>query len=215
MLRTQLIEIREKIIYASSLVEKMLNMTVEGLIDSNMEKLDHAMEYENLINHLEIEIEEMCVMMIARFQPEAKDLRTIISILKLNNDFERMGDQVTNVIYASKYIIERPALKQLLSIHNMAKDTIGMLQKSMDAYIKEDTAAAKEICIFDDVIDGYRNDIIRELITYMLSDPANIERCLKLMNIAENLERIADLCTNIAENTIYIKEGKVIKHNTY
>jgi len=81
--------------------------------------------------------------------------------------------------------------------------------------VKEDVLQAKEICIFDDVIDDYRNQIVRELITYMLSDPKNIERAIEHMNIAQNLERIADLCTNIAENTIFIKEGRVIKHHSY
>jgi len=215
MLKTKMIELKEKIIYESSLVEKMLNLTIEGLLESNIEKLENALEYENMINKLEMEIEEMCISMIALYQPEAKDLRTIISILKINNDFERMGDLGTNIIYASKFIAERPALKPLITIPNMAKETIGMLRKSLDAYVKEDVKQAKEICVFDDVIDEYRNQIVRELITYMLSDPKNIERSIELMNIAQNLERIADLCTNIAENTIFIKDGRVIKHHSY
>ena len=215
MLRTKMIELKDKIIYESSLVEKMLSATIEGLLESSMEKLANALGYENLINHLEMEIEEMCISMIALYQPEAKDLRTIISILKINNDFERMGDLGMNIIDASKYIIERPALKPLITIPNMARETIGMLRKSLDAYVKEDVEQAREVCIFDDVIDEYQNQIVRELITYMLSDPKNIERSIELMNISQNLERIADLCTNIAENTIFIKEGKVIKHHNY
>ena len=215
MLRSKMIELREKIIYESSLVEKMLNLTIEGLLELKKETLDNALEYENMINNLEMEIEEMCISMIALYHPEAKDLRTIISILKINADFERMGDLGTNIIYSANYIIDKPALKPLITIPNMAKDTIGMLQKSLDAYVKEDVKLAREICIYDDVIDEYRNVIVRELITYMLSDPASIERSIELMSIAQNLERIADLCTNIAENTIFIKEGKVIKHHNY
>jgi phosphate transport system protein len=213
MLRAKMIALKEKIIYESSLVEKMLNLTIEGLLESDNEKLDHAFEYENMINQLEMEIEEMCISMIALYHPEAKDLRTIISILKINSDFERMGDYGTNIIASSKYIIERPSLKPLVTIPNMARETIGMLRKALDAYVKEDVQQAKEICVFDDVIDAYRNDIARDLVTYMISDPKNIERSLELMNISQNLERIADLCTNIAENTVFIKEGKVIKHH--
>ena len=215
MLRSKLIELKEKIIYESSLVVKMMNLAIEGLLESNLEKLDNGIEYENMINKLEMEIEGICISMIALYQPEAKDLRTIISILKLNNDFERMGDLVVNIIYASKYIVERPALKPLISIQNMTKETIGMLQKAINSYVNEDVQQAKDICIFDDVIDEYRNQIVRELITYMLTDPQNIERAIEHMKICQNLERIADICTNIAENTIYIKEGKVIKHHNY
>ena len=215
MLRSKLIELKEKIIYESSLVVKMLNMTIEGLLEANNEKLDNAMEYEKMINSLEMEIEEMCISFIALYHPEAKDLRTIISILKINSDFERMGDMGVTVIYSAKFIIERPAFKPLITIPNMARETIGMLQKALESYVNEDVKQAREVCIFDDVIDEYRNQIVRELITYMLSDPKSIEVSIKHMNIAQSLERIADMCTNIAENTIYIKEGKVIKHHNY
>ena len=215
MLRAKLIELREKIIYESSLVEKMLQTTIEGLLESNTEKLDNALEYENLINQSELEIEEMCISMIALYQPEAKDLRTIIMVLKMNNDFERMGDMGVNIVYAAKYLIERPAMKPLIAVPNMAKETIKMLNNALTAFIKEDVKIAKEVCIFDDVIDAYRDQIARELITYMISDPKNIERSLQLMKISQNLERIADLCTNIAEDTVFIKEGKVIKHNIH
>ena len=214
MLTSKMIELREKLIYESSLVEKLLNNAIYGLLESDQKKLDEALEFENLINQIEMEIEEQCINMIALYHPEAKNLRSIIMILKINSDFERMGDQGVNIIEAANFLIERPALKPLLTISAMAKETINMLKNALNTYIKEDEKQAKEICVFDDVIDSYRDQIHRELITYMLSDPQNIERSLKLIEIAENLERIADLCTNIAENTIFIKEGRVIKHNS-
>ena len=213
MQTAKMVELKEKIIYESSLVERMITLTVEGLLNSNMDYLNNAIDYENMINQLEMEIEEMCISMIALYQPEAKDLRTIISILKINIDFERMGDHAVNIFYSAKFLLERPALNSLISIQNMARETIDMLRKAIDAYIMEDAQKAQEVCVFDDVIDDYNDQIIRELITYMLSDPKNIERSIHLINISENLERIADGCTNIAENTIFIKEGKVIKHH--
>jgi phosphate transport system protein len=213
MLRTKMIELREKVIYESSLVEKMIVDSIDGLLEKNMEKLDNTLIYEDMINHLEMEIEEMCIGMIALYQPEAKDLRSILMILKMNNDFERMGDHAVNIIFAAKFLVERPQLKPLIAIPNMARETIKMLGDALNAYMKEDGVLAKEVCVFDDVIDGYRDQIVRELITYMISDPQNIERSLELMKITSNLERIADLCTNIAEYTIFIKEGRVIKHN--
>ena len=213
MLRTKLIELREKVVYEASLVEKMVKITIEGLLESSVEKLETAFDYEHLINTLEMEIEEMSISMISLFQPAAKDLRTIISVIKLNSDFERMGDLCVNIIEASKYLAIHPNMKKYLALPNMAQETIKMVNKALTAFMQEDVTAANEVCAFDDVIDTYCEQITRELITYMLSDPKYIERSLQMLAIAKNLERIADHCTNIAEYTIFIKEGRVIKHN--
>lgn len=213
MLKSKLIELKERILYEASLVEKMLELSIDGLLNNNIEKLDKALDYECLINDNELEIEEKCISMIALYQPEAKDLRIITMILKMNNDLERMGDMAVNIIYSAKFLIERPALKPLLAVPNMAKETSKMLKDALLSFTNEDSELAKKVCIFDDVIDAYKDQITRELITYMVADVKNIERALQLMRISQNLERIADLCTNIAEDTIFIKEGKVIKHN--
>ena len=213
MLKAKLIELMEKITYESNLVEKMVKTTIEGLLESDSEKLDNAFEYENLINNLEMEIEEMCVSMISLYQPAAKNLRTIISVIKINSDFERMGDLCVNIIEAARFLVENPQMKKYLAVPNMAKETIKMLNDALQAFLKEDVALANDVCAFDDVIDAYYEQITRELITYMLSDPKYIERALGLLLIANNLERIADHCTNIAEYTIFISEGRVVKHN--
>jgi len=213
MLGNKLLELMEKIAYESSLVEKMINMTIEGLLESSLEKLENALGYEYLINKLEMEIEEMSISMISLYQPTAKILRTIISIIKMNSDFERMGDLCVNIIEAAKFLAVHPNMKKYLALPNMAKETIKMVNNALVAFMKEDISLANEVCVFDDVIDTYCEQITRELITYMLSDPQYIERSLQLLVIAKNLERIADHCTNIAEYTIFIKEGKVIKHN--
>lgn len=213
MLKSKLIELREKILYEASLVEKMIEKTIQGLLESSNDKLDKALEYEEVINTLELEIEEKCISLMALFQPEAKDLRTIIMILKMNNDLERMGDMAVNIIFSAKYIIERPPLKQLIDLPNMAKETIKMLKDALTCFTNEDVELARAVCKFDDVIDGYKDQITRVLITYMIADSQNIERAIQLMRITQNLERIADLCTNIAEDTVFMTQGKVIKHN--
>jgi len=213
MLKYKLSELREKVIYESSLVEKMLKLAVEGLLELDSIKLEQAFDYENQINTLELEIEEMCISLIALYQPEAKDLRTIVMILKMNSDLERMGDMGVNIIGSAQYLIERPQLKQLISLPNMAKETINMMNDAMKSFVTDDVDLAKKVCVFDDVIDAYNEQIARELLTYMLADAKNIERSMHLMRISQNLERIADLCTNIAEETVFIKEGRVIKHH--
>ncbi len=213
MLKYKLSELREKVIYESSLVEKMLKLSVEGLLELDSIKLEQAFDYENQINTLELEIEEMCISLIALYQPEAKDLRTIVMILKMNSDLERMGDMGVNIIGSAQFLIERPQLKQLISLPNMAKETINMMNDAMKSFVTDDVDLAKKVCVFDDVIDAYNEQIARELLTYMLADAKNIERSMHLMRISQNLERIADLCTNIAEETVFIKEGRVIKHH--
>jgi phosphate transport system protein len=213
MLKYKLSELREKVIYESSLVEKMLKLAVEGLLELDSIKLEQAFDYENQINTLELEIEEMCISLIALYQPEAKDLRTIVMILKMNSDLERMGDMGVNIIGSAQFLIERPQLKQLISLPNMAKETINMMNDAMKSFVTDDVDLAKKVCVFDDVIDAYNEQIARELLTYMLADAKNIERSMHLMRISQNLERIADLCTNIAEETVFIKEGRVIKHH--
>jgi len=213
MLKYKLSELREKVIYESSLVEKMLKLAVEGLLELDSIKLEQAFDYESQINSLELEIEEMCISLIALYQPEAKDLRTIVMILKMNSDLERMGDMGVNIIGSAQFLIERPQLKQLISLPNMAKETINMMNDAMKSFVTDDVDLAKKVCVFDDVIDAYNEQIARELLTYMLADAKNIERSMHLMRISQNLERIADLCTNIAEETVFIKEGRVIKHH--
>lgn len=213
MLKNKILELREKILHEASLVEKMIEFSIQGLLEKNNNKLLEALEYEEIINNMEIEIEEKCIEMIALFQPEARDLRTILMILKMNSDLERMGDMAVNIIGSAQFLIERPTLKQLIDLPNMARETIKMLKDSLKSFTIEDVNLAREVCKFDDVIDGYKDQITRELVTYMIADPVNIERSIHLMRITQNLERIADLCTNIAEDTVFMVQGKVIKHN--
>ncbi len=213
MLKSRLIELREKILHESSLVEKMIEISIQGLLEKNKNKLEEALEFEEIINSLEVEIEEKCISMIALYQPEARDLRTILMIFKMNSDLERMGDMAVNIITSSQFLINRPSLKQLIDLPNMARETIKMLKNALNSFTEEDVDLAREVCRFDDVIDGYKDQIVRELITYMIADPVNIERSIHLIRITQNLERIADLCTNIAEDTVFIVQGKVIKHN--
>jgi phosphate transport system protein len=166
-------------------------------------------------NDAEIEIDEMCINLIARFQPEAKDLRTIMMILKMNNDLERIGDMAVNISESALFLIERPQVKPLIDLPKMAEETIQMLRDSIDSFIKGDSKLAQSVCERDDIVDAYRDQILRELITYMISDPTTIERAIHIERISRNLERIADLATNIGEDVVYIVEGRVIKHGRY
>ncbi len=216
MFYEKLNKLKEKIIEQGNLVESMIEKSIRGLINKDKALLLEVIQVdEPRTNEVEIEIDEMCISLIARFQPEARDLRTIITILKMNNDLERIADMAENISESALFLIERPLLKPLIDLPKMAEETIRMLKDSIDSFIKNDPKLAKDVCERDDIIDAYRDQILRELITYMISDPTSIERAIHLERISRNLERIADLATNIGEDVVYIVEGKVIKHGRY
>ncbi len=214
MLEEKLTELKQRIVEYSSLVEEMIEKSIKGLLKKEKELLLEVIEKdEPKANDFEIELDEFCTTLIAQYEPKAKDLRTILMILKMNNDLERVGDLSVNICESSLFLIERPLVKPLIDIPRMAQETIGMLKNSIDAFIGEDAKLAKNVCERDNIVDGLREQIIRELFTFMISDTSTIERSLQLIRISHNLERIADLSTNISEDVIFMVEGKIIKHH--
>jgi phosphate transport system protein len=216
MFYEKLNRLKEKIIEQGNLVESMIEKSIRGLLNKDKALLLEVLQVdEPRTNEMEIEIDEMCINLIARFQPEARDLRTIIMILKMNNDLERIGDMAVNISESALYLIERPQVKPMIDLPKMAEETIQMLKDGIDSFIRSDAKLAKSVCERDDIVDAYRDQILRELITYMISDPTTIERAIHIERISRNLERIADLATNIGEDVVYIVEGKIIKHGRY
>ncbi len=216
MFYEKLNKLKEKIIEQGNLVESMIEKSIRGLLNRDKTLLIEVLQVdEPNVNNMEIEIDEICINLIARYQPEARDLRTIIMILKMNNDLERIGDMAVNISESALFLIEKPQLKPFIDLPRMAEETIQMLKDSIDSFIRGDSKLARSVCERDDIIDSYRDQILRELITYMVSDPTTIERAIHIERISRNLERIADLATNIGEDVVFIVEGKVIKHGKY
>ena len=207
-------ELKKKVLDEAKLVETMIQLSIDGLLEKDEEKLKKVYDLENSVNEMEIDIEEDCTGIIATNQPEAKNLRTILMILKMNNDLERMGDLSVSIANSAEYLIRKPIFKRLVNIPAMSEATIKMVQDSLAAFMNEDSDLAKQVCINDDIVDDLKDDTYRILITYMLEDPTTIKRAIQINKISSNLERIADLSTNIAEDTVFIAEGKVIKHQT-
>ncbi len=194
-------------------VEKMIEGSIKGLLEKNGEMLNTVFQGEGRANDFEIEIEELAIETIAKYEPKAKNLRTILMILKINNDLERIGDHAVNISESALFLIDKPPVKPLVDIPRMAEESINMLRDSVKAFIDEDPALARSVCKNDEIVDHLRDQVLRELITYMVSDPTTIERSIHLIRIAQNLERIADLSTNVSEDVIYMVEGKIIKHH--
>lgn len=214
MLEEKLVTLKGRLIEYASLVEKMIDLSIEGLLRKDATHLDEVIKvFEPKANDMEIEIDEECISLIAQFQPKAGDLRTIHTIMRMNNDLERMGDHAVNICESALFLLERPAVKPLIDIPRMAELSASMLKDSIASFIEEDSKMAKQVCERDERVDELGEQVLRELITYMSSDTTTIERSLHLLRISRNLERIADLSTNICEDTIFMVDGRVIKHH--
>ncbi|MBN1223020.1 MAG: phosphate signaling complex protein PhoU [Candidatus Aminicenantes bacterium] len=214
MLAKEVTMLKQRLIEYASHVDRMIDKCISGLLNKEPDKLKQIMEEdESKANDLEIEIEELCTTLIAKFQPAAKDLRTIMMIAQMNNDLERMADLAVNIAESAVFLVERPSVKPLIDIPYMAQITTQMVKDAIDSFIKEDPDLALSVCTRDSIIDDLKDQISRELLTHMVSNPATIDRSFQLIRIANSLERIADLSTNICEDVIYIIKGKIIKHH--
>jgi phosphate transport system protein len=214
VLQTKITELKKELVTFATLAETMIAKSIKGLLKKETMLLREVEEvHEPDANSYEIKIEELCTSLIAQYEPRAKDLRTVLMVFKMTGDIERMGDHAVHVADSGLFLITKPLVKPLIDIPRMADETIKSVDDAIQSFINEDAAMARSVCERDDIIDGLQTQIFRELVTYMTSDPTTIERSLHLIRISNNLERIADLATNISEDVIFMVEGKVIKHH--
>ncbi|KPK62541.1 hypothetical protein AMJ83_10525 [candidate division WOR_3 bacterium SM23_42] len=217
--RTKLLDekintLKKTLIAYAELIQSMVEKSIKGLLEKNETLLKQVIEKdEPRANDYEIEIDEICTTLIVTLQPKAIDLRTILMIMKMNNDLERIGDHAVNISQSAFTLIDQPLVKPLIDIPRMADEAKHMINDAITSFINKDSHLAKTVCERDSVVDSLRNQIIRELITYMITDASTIERALHLLNISKNLERIADLSTNICEDVIFLVDARVIKHH--
>jgi phosphate transport system protein len=214
MLEERIISLRREVIEYATHTESMIEQSIQGLLNKDRELLKGIIEHdEPQANEYEILIEEMCIALIARYEPKAKDLRTILMFLKINNDLERAADHAVNISESALFLIGQPPVKPLIDIPKMARESISMIKDSINSFINEDIALAQNVCERDSIVDELGNQTLRELIAFMTINDGAIERSLHLLKIARNLERIADLATNISEDVIFIVEGEIVKHH--
>ncbi len=213
LLDAKLTGLKKSLIEYANLIESMIDKSMQGLLKKDkVLLLDIIDKYEPRTNEMELEIDETGTNFIAQHEPKAKDLRIALMILKINNDLERIGDHLVNIAESALFLIERPQVKPLIDIPKMSETVIKMIKESITAFINEDAKLAKGVCEQDSIVDNLLEQVIRELITYMTQDSTTIERAMHLVRIGHNLERIADLSTNISEDVIFIVEGRIIKH---
>lgn len=202
-------EIQDDILAMGSMVSKAMLHSVEALKNRDLELAHQVIADDQKINTRRFEIEEKCVGLIATQQPMASDLRTIVSILNITTEIERIGDYAVGIARIVIMIGDEPPLKPLIDIPRMAEQTIDMLQRSLNAFLNRDADAARRIAAEDDLIDNLYDQVFRELLTFMAEDPKTITRATRLVWVAHNLERAADRVTNICERIVFIVTGKM------
>jgi phosphate transport system protein len=209
----ELDELKENLLKMAAMVEDAIRDSVQSLVKRDSELAQKTFEYEGRINKLEIVIDDMCLRLLALRQPMAADLRFITSAMKIITDLERMGDQAVNIAERAISLNQEPQIKPYIDIPKMAEIAQSMVKDVLDAFVNRDSKLARSVCERDDLVDGLNDQVVRELVTYMMSDPRTITRAVHLMIVARCLERIADHATNIAEDVIFMVDALVIKHH--
>ena len=194
--------------------EAVIQKSIEALKRRDPRLADEAIADDRAIDRLEIDIDERCVSLLALRQPMAVDLRFITAALKIGNDLERVGDHAVNIAGSAKRLASEPPLKPLVDIPRMADLAATMLREGLDAFVRRDSSTARELVKRDDEVDALNHQMFRELLSFMIEDPRTITRAMELILVARNLERVADLATNVAEEVVFIAEARIIKHHT-
>ncbi len=200
--------LQDDLITLGSMVEKAIAKALHGLKNRDLDASRQVVEDDDIIDERRFQLEEECIDLIATQQPIAIDLRTLMSVLHIATELERMGDYAEGIAKISIMMGDEPPLKPLIDIPRMAEKATQMLQCSLDALVNRDEAAAIAVCNDDDEVDDLYEQIYRELLTYMIQDPSTIQRATYLLWVAHDLERIADRATNIAERVIFLVTGK-------
>src|SRR5512139_3799554 len=209
----ELQELKQDLLKMAAFVEEAISTSVQSLVKRDSDLAKKTFEGEDQINRMEIDIDDKCLKLLALRQPMAADLRFITSAMKITTDLERMGDHAVNISERAISINQEPQIKPYIDIPRMAEIAQSMVKDVLDAFVNRDPKLARSVCARDDLVDGLNDQVVRELLTYMVSDPKTITRSVHLMIVARCLERIADHATNIAEDVIFMVEALVIKHH--
>ena len=210
----QLSSLKEQLLGMSAKAEERTDLAVEALLTRDRDKANLVIDGDEDLNLLEIQVEQAAVELLALQQPMARDLRFIIGAIKVSNDLERVGDHAVNIAECAIRLADQPKAKiSIPEIEDMARRARKMLGDSLDAFIRADGVLGRKVCRDDDVVDSLHDSVFRVLLTHMMADPKTITPALELLLVGRNLERIADIATNIGEDAVYLAEGKQIKHH--
>lgn len=208
----ELKDLKEQILKMGGHVEQAVEAATKALIQRQPGNFKLVHDLEERINREHKEVDESCLLLLARQSPLAADLRFVIAVLKISTDLERMGDQAVNIAQNAKDYLGAEPIKELVDIPKMAGEVRAMVREALDAFVKQDRPMAEAVLLKDDVVDALKDKVFRDLVEYMSQNPTNIQPALDLILIARNLERLGDHATNIAEDVIFAVSGDDIRH---
>jgi phosphate transport system protein len=204
--------LKQTLLAMGGLVEDQIRHVMQALVDRDDALASEVIERDRQVNAYDVEVDAQCVELLALHQPAAGDLRFITTAMKIVTDLERIGDQAVNIAQRAIELNREPQLKPYIDLPRMAARAQAMVKESLDAFVARDTALARQVRAEDDEVDALKEQIFRELLTFMMEDPRCIPRAIRLILISRCMERVADHATNIAEMVIYLVEGKMVRH---
>jgi len=208
----ELIRLRNRVLRLGSMIEKAIQDSVRSLVERKSDLAKNVIKRDKQINTLDIAIDEECIRLIALGKLKARDLRFVATTLKITTDLERIGDLAANIAKRAIELNKEPQLKPYIDIPRMAGIAQEMVKDSLNAYVKGCTSLPYKIIKTENEMDKLMEQVFNELLFYMIQDPRNVSRAIRISHVAKNLERIADHATNIAEMVIFMCEGKLIRH---
>ncbi len=209
----QLDTLKQRLLDMSERAESLIDASVDALLSRDAMKAEAVLAGDREIDELEVEVESLAISLLALQQPMARDLRFIIGAIKVSSDLERVGDHAVNIAQSAlRLIANKSDITPDPEIEEMARRARQMLGDALDSFIRADGALGRAVCAMDDQVDALHDSVFRIVITHMLEDPKTITAALELFLVSRNLERVADLATNIGEDAVYLAEGKTIKH---
>ena len=209
----ELSHVKVRLLTMSGEAEAALGLAVDALLERDGDKAQRVIAGDRVIDSMEVEIEEQCINLLALQQPMARDLRMLTSALKIANDLERVGDHAVNIAQSAERLTQARPITPEPEIIEMARLARDMLSDALEAFIRGDANAGREVCLRDDKVDALHRSVFRILLTHMMEDPHMIGAGMELFLVSRNLERVADLATNIGEDVVFLVEGKSIKHH--
>jgi phosphate transport system protein len=209
----ELEEMKERLLWMGSLAERAVHQSVQSLLESNEDLAQLVIEEEPAINQMQMEIDDRVVQMLALQQLMATDLRFVLAVSRINADLERIGDQAVNIAESAVRVMRHPRVKPYIDLPRMSQAAEEMVRDSLNALVNKDVELARAVMLRDDQVDHLRDQVFRELLTYMMENSSVVFPAFELILVAKNLERIADHATNIAEDVIYIVAGRDVRHH--
>ena len=208
----ELAQLKGRLLDMSQLAEDLLRTAVEALLERDEAKAQSVILGDRELDALEVEVDDACIHLLALQQPMARDLRLITMAMKISNDLERVRDHAVNIAEAVAHLAEQPVHLEFPEIDEMARMAGEMLSDALDCFVRADATGAREVCRRDDRVDQMHDSLFRILLTHMMEDPRRIGPSMSLFLVSRTLERIADLATNIAEDVVFLVEGRNIRH---